>query len=189
MGEIWKDIEGYEGIYQVSNLGKVKSLERYCSTHWGRRRVPEKILNPQEKEYGYLCVDLHRDGNSKSYSIHRLVATAFIPNPEDKPEVNHKDGDTGNNQVSNLEWATGSENVRHALQTGLISKQQFERFLHLGTAAVSKKVICLNTHQIFNSIAEASREFNVSSTTIYNCIHHKYNCKKLSGIELAYYRD
>lgn len=187
MEEIWKDIEGYEGMYQVSNLGRVKSLSRRCSTHWGTRLVPEKILKPQEKEFGYLCVNLHKDSKSKEFSIHRLVAFAFVPNPSNKPDVNHNDGNKQNNYPENLEWVTNLENIQHAVRTGLMSREQRTHFQQAGTAAVSKKVICLNTSEVFDSLEAAARNYNVSSTTIYNCIHHKFNCKKLRGVELAYY--
>lgn len=104
--EIWVDIKGYEGLYQVSNLGRVKSLERIDSL--GHKRK-EKIFKPQ-KNKGYLRVSLWKDGKGKKYSIHRLVAIAFIPNPDNLPEVNHKDENKFNNNVDNLEWCTVAYN-------------------------------------------------------------------------------
>ena len=104
--EEWEDIEGYEGIYQVSNLGRVKSLNY-------NRTKKEKILKPQLHRKGYLYVVLYKEGKGRHYKIHRLVAQAFIPNPENKPEVNHKDEDKTNNKVENLEWTTRRENCNY----------------------------------------------------------------------------
>lgn len=118
--EIWKDIKGYEGKYQVSNLGNVKSLKRFVN-HWqgGLRLVNERLLKSFIKQ-GYMYVDL---GNRKQCRIHRLVAEAFITNVDNKPEVNHEDGNKLNNHVSNLEWATHSENMKHSYKTGLWNNQ------------------------------------------------------------------
>ncbi len=94
MKEIWKDIEGYEGYYQVSNLGRVKSLERVFERFNGhiniRQKVNEKILKPEKTRWGYLRVHLNKGGISKKYVVHRLVAYAFILNPYNLPQVNHK---------------------------------------------------------------------------------------------------
>ena len=105
--EVWKDIKGYESLYQVSNMGRVKSLPRLHHPY-------EQILAPHEVKGGYLQAELLRDGSKKGIKIHRLVAEAFIPNPEGKREVNHIDGDKHNNAVDNLEWVTSSENQMHA---------------------------------------------------------------------------
>ena len=114
--EEWKPIKGYEGLYEVSNFGRVKSLDRIncCG-----KRVQSKLFSTQAKK-NYITVVLNNDGNSKTFRIHRLVAQAFIPNPENKPCVNHKDGNKQNNHVNNLEWCTHSENMKHAHDTGLL---------------------------------------------------------------------
>lgn len=105
--EIWKDIAGFEGIYQISNFGRVKSLGRYSiQKHW----VTEKLLNSHPNNSGYLDVSLYDNGKRIHKKIHRLVAEAFIPNPNNLPEVDHIDTNKYNNHVSNLRWCTSSEN-------------------------------------------------------------------------------
>ena len=119
--EVWKDVEGYEGLYQISNFGNVKSLARIV--HSEKRsdyKIKEKILKQSDTTTGYKKVELHK-GNEKrkSFKVHRLVAQAFIPNPENKLEVNHIDGNKHNNNVNNLEWVTSSENKIHAFKMDL----------------------------------------------------------------------
>lgn len=116
--EVWKDVVGYEGLYQVSNLGRVKSLDRQIIRSNGTGYfVKEKILKSSLRN-GYPCVSLHSDKGRKKYT-HRLIAEAFIPNPKNKPEVNHINGIKNDNRIKNLEWATYSENIKHAYNTGL----------------------------------------------------------------------
>lgn len=108
MEEIWKDIEGYEGLYKVSNLGNVKSL------NW-RNTGEEKNLYLKPHNKGYLQVELAKDGTKRSFVVHRLVATAFIPNQSGLPQVNHKDENKTNNCVWNLEWCSRSYNAKYSL--------------------------------------------------------------------------
>lgn len=112
IGEIWRDIKGYEGLYQISNLGRVKSLPKRHS------HKETYILKPSCIK-GYLRVFLTKNNVSKSTSIHRLLAIEFIDNPENKPYVNHIDGNKSNNDIKNLEWCTQKENCIHAIKTGL----------------------------------------------------------------------
>lgn len=111
--EIWKDIKGYEGLYQISNLGRVKSLERLCRSPKGNRRVCERILSMSAGKARYYTVPLAKNGVVKSAKIHRLVATHFIPNPMNYPCINHKDENLLNNRVENLEWCSKEENRRY----------------------------------------------------------------------------
>lgn len=119
--EIWKDIPDYEGIYQVSNKGNVKSLSRVLIFSDGRvYRFSEKILKISPVGEGkYPTIHLYRDGVRKTLSIHKIVAQVFIPNPENKKTVNHKNGNKFDNRVENLEWMTYQENNNHAICNGL----------------------------------------------------------------------
>ena len=116
MQEIWKDVSGYEGLYMVSNLGRVMSL--HCATK--KSGVPDRrIMKNVMSSSKYYHVGLSKNGVKTMCSIHVLVAEAFIPNPENKPSVNHIDGNKLNNSVDNLEWASFKENQQHAIRTGL----------------------------------------------------------------------
>lgn len=110
--ETWKDIDGYEGYYQISSLGRVKSLERVTVTG---RLMEEKLKEPWVDDNGYLNVHLYKEGKRKHFRIHRLVAQAFVPNPRNLDEVDHKDTDRKNNRAKNLRWVTHSENHMNEL--------------------------------------------------------------------------
>lgn len=122
INEIWKDIKGYEGMYQVSNLGRVKSLGiSGCSNIC----LKDKILNPSfDRKNGYKRACLCKSGNEKRVGVHILVANAFIPNPENKPQVNHINGDKTDNRVENLEWCTCMENIQHSIKMGLVDTEK-----------------------------------------------------------------
>lgn len=116
--EKWRDIEGYEGLYQVSDKGRVKSLPKMVSYPIGNKeftKVPrgELIMSLSTTSRGYKQVGLHKDGKSKRVGVHRLVAKAFIPNPDDLPQVNHKDENPSNNDASNLEWCSAKYNANY----------------------------------------------------------------------------
>lgn len=110
--EIWRSVIGFDGSYEVSNLGNVRSLNY-------NRTKKIKLLKPSGNTDGYLRVKLCKEGKTKMCSIHRLVAQAFLENPEVKEQVNHRDGVKTNNCVDNLEWCTCSENITHAYRSGL----------------------------------------------------------------------
>lgn len=121
MKEIWKDIQGYEGLYQVSNLGNVMSW----INNRQHKRKQGLMLKPRVSKHGYYYVNIYKNGERKTIKNHRLVAETFIPNLESKPEVNHKDGNKLNNCVDNLEWVTSQENIIHGINTGLINPEVF----------------------------------------------------------------
>ena len=147
MNEIWKPIDGTNGQYEVSNTGKVRNAKK------------KNELKFQRDNKGYLRLRVTVNRVRKSYKIHREVAKAFIPNPENKPQVNHIDGDKSNNAVSNLEWVTNIENARHALENGLwgnvlkASQESNNRIKRpiKATHLETKKEIC------FESVSEAER--------------------------------
>ena len=115
MKEIWKDIKNFEGLYQVSNKGRVRSLDRISVNCYGMpRKLKGKILKPHLNVYGYLDIGLSNCGNGNIFKVHRLVADAFIPNPKNLPQVNHKDENKQNNCVENLEWCTNAYNVKYS---------------------------------------------------------------------------
>lgn len=130
MTEIWKDIKGFEGLYQVSNTGKVKSLERYVpARNNGLRVVRERILGKNTKD-DYVKIILCDGDRKRVDSVHRIVAEFFIPNPKNLPMINHKNGVKHDNRVENLEWCTQSDNVLHANRIGLCDTAKGERNIH-----------------------------------------------------------
>ena len=121
--EIWKDVAGYEGLYQVSDQGRVKSLERKVR-HWrgGERIQKERILKPAVTQDGYLKVGLWAGGKRKTLKVHRLVCQAFHKNPDNKQEINHVNEDKTDNRACNLEWCTRRENINHGSRNERVAK-------------------------------------------------------------------
>lgn len=138
MREIWKEVKGYEGLYEVSNLGRVKSLSRLQKHRTGTTFMKnERIVKitpaiPQKKSTFscYHQVRLEKDDHQVQRFVHRLIASAFIDNPLHKPEVNHKNGIKTDNRIENLEWVTRSENVKHSFAIGLQSNKGVKHPLH-----------------------------------------------------------
>lgn len=167
--EEWKDIPGFEGYYQASNLGRIKRLER--SIRWGKnnciRVFPEIIMVPCYLPKGYTYVGFNILTFKKSFRIHRLVAQTFIPNPENKPEVNHKNGIKDDNRVVNLEWATSSENAKHS----------YDVLGRIHVSKIDKDVIQVSLdgfiQNVFKSRTEAAKLFNVRVSAITNAINRQ----------------
>lgn len=160
MEEIWKDIKDYEGLYQISNLGRVKRLKRLSTDGLKKYVDEEKMLKPWVSNMGYYTVCLRKNGTSKKMSVHRLISCAFIPNPYNLYTVNHKDGNKLNNSISNLEWMLLADNIRHGHDTGLYS--------------CMKKVVVIckkdNTAFEINGMAKASRFMGHTSSYVYTAI-------------------
>jgi hypothetical protein len=121
--EIWKDIIGYEGLYQVSNMGNVKSLDKYINGKFNSKRfIKGRILIPM-RNGRYSIITLHKNQIQKGFTVHRLVAQSFLPNPNNYPVVMHLDNDTSNNSVSNLQWGTQSHNLLQCVADGRHNNQ------------------------------------------------------------------
>lgn len=122
--EIWKDIKGYEDWYQVSNFGRVKSLERtFIDKSGHKQHIKERIRKPSTDKDGYLYVLLYKgSGKGRKFLVHRLVCGAFYENPKNKPQVNHINEDKADNRASNLEWVTAKENCNHGTRTARMAK-------------------------------------------------------------------
>ena len=125
MLELWKPVQRYEGLYEVSNMGNVRSLDRTVPhKRLGEQKRRGKMLSPRLDSYGYPQVILSRNGCVQLFCVHRLVGEAFLSNPEDKPCINHLNGIKADNRAENLEFCTYSENLQHAYDTGLRSRRR-----------------------------------------------------------------
>ena len=159
--EIWKPINGYEGLYEVSNLGRVKSLARiHIMPNGAVMKHSEKILVAVDDGKGYLRLHLSKDGKVKSFRVHRLVAQAFIQNSNDFPTVNHIDGNKKNNVMDNLEWCTQAENIAHSYSTVLKTKNY--------PKAVKATDEFGNVHH-FTSQCDAARRTGIAQQNISRC--------------------
>lgn len=168
MEEVWKDVVGYEGLYQVSNSGRIKSL-KYANQYGVFKR--EKILRKRYDKKGYLHVYLYDKNMKKSFKLHRLIAETFIPNPENKPQVNHINGIKDDNRVENLEWCTNQENQIHAFKIGL-------QKIKVGSLNPNAKKVNLydlkgNYINTFGSIKEAQMYLHKNISHISDCCKGK----------------
>lgn len=171
--EIWKDVFGYEGLYQISNFGNLKSMDKIAiNPRYGNQKLNGKTISTHKnKKTGYISCKIYKGSGAKTVKIHRLVAQSFIPNPYNKPQVNHKNGVKSDNNVKNLEWVTARENQIHAYKIGL------KRKLMLGVMGYdnncSKQVLQYSKDgkfiREFGSQLEANRETGVYNTNISSC--------------------
>lgn len=150
MKEIWKDIRDFEGLYQVSNLGRVRRV--------GKGQGTKCSILRHKTNLAYDGVSLHRNNQPFNKNIHRLVAETFVPNPENKTQVNHKDGNKKNNRVDNLEWVTSKENARHSVNVLKNNPGDWSR----------KAVKCVETGEVFESQILAAKAYNTSQGAIGN---------------------
>ena len=182
MEEIWKAVEDYEGIYEVSNLGRVRSLDQLVSytSRWGTvayRPTKGKVLTQRRMRNGYMGVLFKVQGHTEMKLVHRLVAAAFVPNPQNLETVNHKDEDKQNNRADNLEWMSRADNVRYG--TGSQRKR-----------TPMRKVEQLTTDwqhvAYFDSIKEASEATGVQTRHIGGCCRNEYGAKTAGGYRWRY---
>lgn len=183
----WKRVSGFEDSYEVSSSGQVRSLTRTIYTSDGKSyEIPGKLLKISDNGSGYKFVSLQKHSKCTQRTVHRLVAEAFIPNPENKTTVNHKDGDKSNNDVSNLEWATYSENNTHALATGLRRGWTDEARHRVSIASKlreSKPVRCITTGQVFSSMRDAEQTLGLGASVVSTSI---YEMRETSGYRFEF---
>ena len=206
MEEVWKPVVGYEGLYEVSNMGRVKSLGNGKSNNSSYSK--ERILKGRKTHRGYLRVNLYKNNKAKDYYIHRLVAEAFIPNIDNLPCINHKDENPKNNHVTNLEWVTYKENnnygthnekvaekLRGRKQSEESNKKRAEKLKgrkHSEESIKKRSKPVIGIDRItgliveFTSIMEASRQLGINSGNITKCCKGKY--KSMGGF-YWYYAD
>ena len=164
-GEVWRDVEGYDGDYQISNFGKVRS---HKSGEWRNLKI-------YSDDHGYQFVRLSKNDKGRKFLVHVLVAKAFISNPENKPEVNHKFGDKSDNRACMLEWATRSENIKHAVRMGL---RRPKRGVKNGNARLTEENVryIRKNFQLKDDkfgAAALARKFNVDRKTIFKVIRNE----------------
>lgn len=193
--EIWKDIKGFDN-YQISNLCRVKNVKF------------NRFVKPLLDKHGYTCVNLYKDGKMKHLLLHRLLAIAFIPNPENKPCVDHINTDRTDNRIENLRWVTNKENhnnplslVNHANASRgrVVSEEQKKRQSEKmkgrfkGVRKFSKKIIQLtldgNFVREWDSIKDAADSFGVTSSAIWNCLNGKSQVKSIKGFIWRYKKE
>jgi hypothetical protein len=161
--EIFKDVKNYEGFYQISNLGRVKSLQRIVDNHSGFKKVlKERFLKPNICKTGYYVITFKKDNIKKTFKVHRLIANAFIEHIEGKNFVNHKNGIKTDNVVSNLEWCTVLENNIHSRITGLTNDVGYNSVC---SKLTKEQVIFITNSSI--PLKDLAVMFNVGFTTIY----------------------
>ena len=167
--EVWKDVVGYEGLYQVSSFGKVKRL----------KNGKERILKPQPNGFGYLFVNLYKNKINKHFKVHRLVAKTFIPNPDNLPQVNHIDEDKTNNHVDNLEWCDAKYNINFGTRN--------KRFAESKSKKVDQYSLDDKFLKTWPSAKQAQKELGIFHSNICRCC--RGNRKSAGNFIWKYHQD
>ena len=177
MEEIWKDIAGYEGKYQVSNLGRVRSLDRMVRRKNGYiLRCKGQLIEPTNHKSGYIYIGLTKDGKKNTLKLHRIVATAFIPNPDNLPHVNHKDENPKNNRADNLEWCNAEYNNSYGNHIERCKRHR----------AVEQYTLDWKLVTTYPSIIEASKAVGISRALIGNVCSKRLHQKSAGGYRWRY---
>lgn len=172
MKEVWKDIPNYEGYYQVSNLGNVKSLKKWCGNKYiSKWKNEEKNIRQATHYHGYKYVYLSKNKERKKKYVHRLVAETFIPNPNNLKEINHIDGNKQNNSINNLEWCTRKENVIHSYKNKLLIAKRGKD--NKNSKAVTQYDIKGNIIKEWYCIKDVTRELGIADISISRCCRNK----------------
>jgi hypothetical protein len=198
MMEEWRDIKGYEGLYQVSNHGRVKSLDRYINAKLGSVMFRKgAIMTLQVSHKGYNTIILHKKCKGSQFQVHRLVAMVFIPNPLNKPQVNHKDCNKKNNHAGNLEWATQNENMSHAVANGVyanFNEKQLAAVRKNQKKSVFAREIKVNQYDLdgtfitqHQSLSDAQRKTGANNSKICMCCKGKR--KQAGGFSWKYAKE
>ena len=161
MQEIWKDIKNYEGYYQASNFGKIRSIDRKIASGNKTKNLKGKILKASKNNKGYLQINLCVNNIRNKCLVHRLIAQTFMPNPNQLECINHKDENKANNHIENLEWCDYTYNNNYGTFKSRVSSSK------------SKSVKCVELSLIFKSQLEASKYFNIKSSAISRCCKNK----------------
>lgn len=183
--EVWKELSGFEGLYQISNMGRINALERkWKIRNGGIFTKKEKILKGVKQKTGYLFVCLYKDGVKYQFLIHRLVAMTFIDNIQNLPEVNHKNGIKTDNRASELEWSSKSENLKHAFKIGLKrAKKGAENICSRAVQQLSKTGELI---KIFGSTKEAEGMLGIDHRVIGRVANGRPNNKTAGGYVWKY---
>lgn len=175
MVEVWKTIEGFEGLYEVSNTSKIRSVDHFVKCNSGKRLIKGKELKPCDRGNGYMFVTLGKDGKQYNMSLHRAVAQAFIPNPENLPEINHKDENPANNLLDNLEWCDRTYNNNYGTRTLRASISKNKKVCQIKNNIIVK---------IWDSFTSINKENGWSIGNISSCCNGKR--KRAYGYEWRY---